>query len=135
MKFYGASNDQVRACLTMLINRRSTFRLPPYGILTCMAWSIAVCDQVPPTLFWPYDGPVEYSADGTRVTVAAWNYQCPQCKHQGAQRDASGHYHFDPWCDDVVCGVGPPAPPAMIDSPMNEHHSEQEPEGWYGFGT
>ena len=46
--------------------------------------------QVPPTLFWPYDGPVEYAADGKRVTVAGWNYQCPQCKHQGALLDASG---------------------------------------------
>ena len=99
------------------------------GYLATVAY-LSPCAQVPPTIFWPFDGPVEYSADGERVTVAAWNYQCPQCKHQGALLDASGRHHFDPWCDDVVCGAGPPAPPTTQD-----FSGQEEDRGWYGFGT
>lgn len=45
-----------------------------------------------------------------RVRQAPWNYQCPQCPHSGALPGTLG-YHFDPWCDGVVCGEGSPAPP------------------------
>lgn len=73
-------------------------------------------DQVPPTIFWPYDGQ-EQRFDG-KDGVAAWDYQCPQCKHSGALPSAASCLldgkacpnHWDPWCDDVECGVGPPAP-------------------------
>ena len=64
-------------------------------------------DQVPPTLFWPFAGPTSTGANGQR-SVAPWNYQCPQCCHHGALPGPEG-FHFDPWCDNVACGVGPPA--------------------------
>jgi arylsulfatase A-like enzyme len=62
-------------------------------------------DQVPPTLFWPFDSN-STAANGQR-SVAPWNYQCPQCCRTGALPGAQGR-HFDPWCDNVTCGVGPP---------------------------
>eukprot|EP01052_Picozoa_sp_SAG31_P037851 SAG31_NODE_4955_length_2836_cov_1.640482_2_plen_239_part_00 len=89
-------------------------------------------DQVPPTIFWPFEGPKEKWVD-------AWNYQCPQCKHSGAQLDHSGRRHWDPWCDDVQCGVGPPAPPPPTPTPTPLpppiEPTESDISKWYGFGT
>ena len=71
-------------------------------------------DQVPPTIFWPFDQN-ETGANGQR-SIAPWNYQCPQCCHSGALPGPRGH-HFDPWCDNVTCGVGPPCVPAPTPTP------------------
>jgi len=79
---------------------------------------------------WPFNE--------TAHGVAPWNYQCPQCKHSGAQLDSQGRRHFDPWCDDVVCGVGPPAPPDTPAADEAAPHPEEDEGGeaeWYGFGT
>ena len=57
-------------------------------MLARMAVLGASPDQVPPTLFWPYNQ--------TQHGVAPWNYQCPQCRHSGAQPGPDG-FHFDPW--------------------------------------
>ena len=59
-----------------------------------LAHHAASADQVWPTLFWP----LNESGPGFRP----WNYQCPQCPHQGAICDEGG-CHVDPWCDDVTC--------------------------------
>ena len=58
-------------------------------------------DQVPPTLFPPHNGTQE-GANG-HLSVAPWNYQCPQCPLGGAQPDAQGRRIFRPWCDSVEC--------------------------------
>jgi hypothetical protein len=96
-------------------------RLSVYGAST---------DQVPPTIFWPFDP----SNDGhLGKGVAAWNYQCPQCKHSGALLDAQGRRHWDPWCDDVQCGVGPPAPaPPPPPPPTPVAPTAQCPVVWRG---
>lgn len=73
-------------------------------LLARMAFYGASTDQVPPTIFPPFN------QTGEGKLVQAWNYQCPQCRQGGALPSARGDY-FDPWCDDVECGVGPPAPP------------------------
>ena len=99
-------------------------------LLKRMAVYGASADQVPPTIFWPFNE--------TAHGVAPWNYQCPQCKHSGAQLDSQGRRHFDPWCDDVVCGVGPPAPPDTPAADEAAPHPEEDEGGeaeWYGFGT
>ena len=66
-------------------------------------------DQIPPSIFYPFNRS-ETGANGL-PSIAPWNYQCPQCARSGAQPGPHGN-HYDPWCDDVECGVGPPAPPA-----------------------
>lgn len=71
-------------------------------LLARMAQYGASKDQVPPTLFFPFNE--------TAHGIAPWNYQCPQCRQGGGLPGPKG-LHFDPWCDDVQCGVGPPAPP------------------------
>ena len=70
-------------------------------LMARLAGYAASKDQVPPTVFYPYNE--------TGHTIAPWNYQCPQCRHGGALPGPDGN-HFDPWCDNVTCGVGPPAP-------------------------
>ena len=77
-------------------------------LLARMAQYGASADQVPPTLFWPFND--------TAHGIAPWNYQCPQCTHGGALPGPQGP-HFDPWCDHVACGSGPPAPPGPAPAP------------------
>jgi len=60
-------------------------RLATYGSST---------DQVPPTLFWPFNQ--------TYHGVKPWNYQCTKCRQGGALPGPQGN-HFDPWCDDINC--------------------------------
>ena len=75
-------------------------------LLRRMAFYGNSSDQVPPTLFWP-KAPTGHG-------VRPWNYQCPQCPHSDALVDSEGRRHWDPWCDHVQCGVGPPAPAAPV---------------------
>ena len=73
-------------------------------------------DQVPPTIFFPFAEQYNRTVPSTGesvLAVAPWNYQCPQCRHGGALPGNSpipNEFRLDPWCDDVTCGVGPPAP-------------------------
>lgn len=98
-------------------------------LLSRLAMYGASDDQVPPTLFWPFN----QTAHG----VKPWNYQCPQCRHGGALPGSgrSGLSHFDPWCDDVTCGVGPPAPgpPAPPPTPPAPAPTPACPASWRIF--
>jgi hypothetical protein len=97
-------------------------------LLARMAFYGRSKDQVPPVLFWP-KAPTGHG-------IRPWNYQCPQCPHSDALVDAHGRRHWDPWCDNVTCGVGPPAPPrAALPAVAAETAVGGGPDfsDWYGM--
>ena len=77
-------------------------------------------DQYLPTLF-----PEEAAhCEAGDPQCPAWNFQCPQCPQGGAfpskswpANGTSAPNTFNPWCNQVTCGKGPPAPPKPTPAP------------------